>query len=92
MPGPPPPEQKPLPVWTRIALLASGWLLLLIGIAGLFLPGIQGLLSIAAALALLSAGSSRVHAVLRRRLQRWPKVWNRIEDVRHKVHGWLHRE
>ena len=86
------PEPKPLSLWTRIALLVGGWVLLLIGIAGLFLPGIQGLLAIALALALLSAGSNRVHALLRRLLHRWPRLWGRIEEVRRRVQRWLHRD
>jgi uncharacterized membrane protein YbaN (DUF454 family) len=86
---PEPSEHHRLSLGARVLLLAGGWLLLLVGIAGLFLPGIQGLLAIALALALLSAGSQRVHGVLRRLLQRWPRLWHHIEEGRKRVHRWL---
>jgi hypothetical protein len=79
----------PLPLGPRIFLLVTGWLLVVIGIAGLVLPGLQGFLTLLAAAAFLSAGSSAVHGFLRERFRRWPKGWRRMERWRRKLVSWL---
>jgi Putative transmembrane protein (PGPGW) len=75
-----------LPIIMRIAVLVVGWLVILVGLAGLALPGIQGCLTIVVGAALLSLASEMIHRWLRRALQRWPKVWDRVETFR----GWMH--
>jgi hypothetical protein len=75
-----------LPLVVRILVLIVGWVVLLIGVAGLALPGIQGCLTIAVGAALLSLASELIYRGLKRSLQRWPKVWDRIESFR----AWLH--
>lgn len=62
-------------IWKWISIV-GGVMLLLIGIAGLALPGIQGVLTILAALALLSPHSRRA---------RWLLRW--IKDRFHRVRG-----
>lgn len=84
-------EHRPLPalpVAVRLILLVVGWLLLLVGIAGLVLPGIQGILTLVVAAAVLSLVSEFVYRTLRRGLERWPKVWQKIERFRR----WLHEK
>lgn len=81
----------PLPLVLRIAVLVVGWLVLLVGVAGLALPGIQGCLTIAVGAALLSLASELIHRRLKGALQRWPRVWDRIEGFRSWVHGKLSR-
>jgi len=80
---------SPLPWPLRMALLALGWLCILVGIAGLFLPGIQGILTIALGIALLSLGSESLHRFLHSMLRRWPRIWNPIERFRQRMHKWL---
>jgi uncharacterized membrane protein YbaN (DUF454 family) len=70
-------------------VLIVGGLLLAVGVAGLALPGIQGILTIVLALAVLSLASKWVHYGLRRLLVRWPKAYDRMEGIRHRIHGWL---
>lgn len=85
-----PPERiqlPPLPLRARIPLLALGWLLLVLGVPGLFLPGLQGILMIVVGLALASLGSDTVHRFLERRLQRHPRLWERLERLRHSLHS-----
>ena len=77
-----------LPLALRLLLLVVGWLLLLVGIAGLALPGLQGCLTLALAAAVLSLASEMVYRGLRRVLRRWPGAWERVEGFR----GWLHRK
>jgi uncharacterized membrane protein YbaN (DUF454 family) len=80
-----------LPFALRVAVLAIGWLLVLIGIVGLFLPVLQGGLSLALGFALLSIASQTVHLWLRGLMGRWPKLWRRMEKLRRRLRGWLHR-
>jgi putative transmembrane protein PGPGW len=84
-------RQRPLPLWLRVVVLVVGWLILLVGVAGLVLPGIQGIATIVAGLAILSVASETAHRWMRRSLQRWPKVWLRVDRFRARLHDWLHR-
>ena len=87
---------RPLPLWVRIGVFLVGWLLVLIGIAGLVLPGIQGVFTILVGAALLSLVSEIAYELLRKCLHRWPRAWDRVERFRdrahEKLHGWFHRE
>jgi Putative transmembrane protein (PGPGW) len=83
--------RRPLPLWVRIAVLTVGWLVLLVGVAGLVLPGIQGVATILAGLAILSISSELAHRWMRRALQRWPKLSGRVERFRTRMQSWLHR-
>ena len=82
---------RPLPFWLRVVVLLVGWLVLLVGVAGLVLPGIQGIVTILLGAAILSVASELAHRWMKKTLQRWPKVWNRIEAFRDKIHDRLHR-
>ena len=62
-----------------------------VGVAGLALPGIQGVLTIALAAAVLSLASATADRVLRSVLGRWPRLLRRVDLFRHKVHRKLHR-
>ena len=84
-------RRPPLPLGVRIAIFVIGWLLILIGVAGLVLPGIQGVFTIVVGAALISLDNELVYRGLRRVFQRWPKVWDRIERFREKAHDWIHR-
>lgn len=81
-----------LSLGTRVLTFIVGWSLLLIGVAGLALPGIQGVLTILIGAAVLSIASETVYRLLRRLFRRWPSGWRRVSGFRRKIHGWLHRE
>ena len=83
--------RRQLSPFTRAALFVVGWGLVLVGIAGLVLPGIQGILTILIGLGVLSVASRTVHRLLRSLFQRWPALWERIEAFREKVHDRLSR-
>ena len=80
-----------LSLWARILVFVAGWTLLLIGIVGLALPGIQGILTILLGAAVLSLVSETVYRLLRRVLRRWPGLWDKIDRIRRKAHQKLHR-
>ena len=86
-----PGNRVPLPLGIRIGIFVIGWLLILIGIAGLVLPGIQGVFTIVAGAALISLDNEMVYRGLRRVFQRWPRIWDRIERFREKSHAWIQR-
>lgn len=81
----------PLPMWLRVVVLLVGWVVLLVGVAGLVLPGIQGVLTIILGAAILSVASETAHRWTRQCLQRWPKAHDRVEAFREKIHDKLHR-
>jgi putative transmembrane protein PGPGW len=84
-------SHRRLPLGLRILVFAAGWMLILIGVAGLVLPGIQGVLTLLAGVALLSLVSELAYRSLRRALRRWPAAWQRVERFRERAHDWLHR-
>ena len=84
-------QALPLPLWVRFTVLGLGWFLVVIGVVGLFLPILQGGLSLALGFALLSLASQSFHLWLRRVMGRWPGLWKRMERLRRRTHGWLHR-
>jgi len=60
------------PDWRRWALLVGGWLFVVLGVAGLFLPFLQGFLFLFVGLALLSLASPRVRLARMRVGARYP--------------------
>ena len=86
-----PRKHAPLPIWLKVVLLFLGWLVVLVGIAGLVLPGIQGILTIVLGAAILSVASERVYVGFRLLLRRWPKIRQRFDRFRHRLHDRLTR-
>jgi hypothetical protein len=83
--------RPPLPLAARVGIFVLGWVLILVGVAGLVLPGIQGIATILVGAALLSLDNELVYRGLRRLLTRWPRAWERLERFREKAHDRLHR-
>lgn len=88
---PDPPKRPRLSAGVRVGVFLVGWLLVLVGLAGLILPGIQGVLTILLGAALLSLDNELVYRGLRKVLQRWPAVLQRMEGFRERTHERLHR-
>ncbi|HKI05757.1 MAG TPA: PGPGW domain-containing protein, partial [Thermoanaerobaculia bacterium] len=80
-----------LSMGVRVGIFVVGWLLILVGVAGLVLPGIQGIATILVGAALLSLDNALFYRGLRRLLSRWPHLWRRLESFREKDHDRLHR-
>ncbi|HWN41316.1 MAG TPA: PGPGW domain-containing protein [Thermoanaerobaculia bacterium] len=81
--------RRPLPLWLRILVLLVGWIVLLVGVAGLVLPGIQGIATIAIGAAILSVASELAYEWMRKSLRRWPKIWDRVERFRDRIYDKL---
>jgi len=71
--------------WLRAALLTLGGALIAVGIAGLVLPGIQGVLTILAGLVVVSLASHTAHKRMRRGLRRWPRALDAYEGMRRRL-------
>ena len=84
-------QRPPLPVWVRVLVLTTGWILVVLGVVGIFLPILQGGLCLALGFALLSVGSQTVHLWLRKLLRRWPGLWKRLERLRRRILRWIRR-
>lgn len=86
------PNERRLPLKTRIVLGVAGGLLVVLGIAGLFLPFLQGILFLVLAAAVLSLTSRRIYTWLAGTIgERWPGAWERVERFRTRVRWKLRR-
>lgn len=75
----------------RIALLIAGWLVVILGLAGLLLPGLQGILLLMLGAAILSVASDTVHRGLERILEGRPRIRDRLNEFRRRLHRRLGR-
>ena len=80
----------------RWGLLALGWGFILVGIAGLFLPVLQGILCLLIGLFILSSEYVWAHKLLGKLKARFPKIAAQFEKAKEKSEAWisrtLHRE
>lgn len=81
-----------LPLALRVALLVLGWLVIILGLAGLLLPGLQGILLLVLGAAILSVASDAVHRWLEKVLEHRPKIRQRLNSFRSKLHAKLTRD
>src|SRR5262245_49991453 len=91
MTDPSPPPRPRLRLGVRIGIFIVGWVLILVGVAGLVLPGVQGVLTIVLGAALLSLDNELIYRLMRRIFNRWPHLWERVERLRERTHDKLHR-
>ena len=75
----------------RILILIIGWFFLLLGIAGLFLPILQGVLFILIGLIILSSEYVWAHHLLQRLKEKFPKLGRVADEATDKARGWLGR-
>jgi uncharacterized protein len=69
----------------RIAIYVAGWGFILLGIAGLFLPILQGILFILVGLFLLSSVSPWAERMLHRIRARFPRISKQLELAKDKA-------
>jgi uncharacterized protein len=89
------PRRNGKTTWQKIALYWTGWVFIVLGVLGLFLPILQGILFLLIGLALLSAVSPRVRLFrqrLRRRARaRYPHWTGRFEEAERRAKHWVRR-
>lgn len=71
--------------------LGLGWFFILLGIAGLFLPVLQGVLFLCIGLILLSRRSRRVRWLIMRAGRRWPRFRQALTVARARMAEWRAR-
>ena len=74
----------------RWLMIAAGWFFIVLGIAGLFLPVLQGILFLLIGLLILSSEYVWAHRILSRLRQRFPRVTHRADAISASVHAWVH--
>ncbi len=84
---------NPPPAWKRPLMLVLGWVFVVLGVVGLFLPFLQGILFLLVGVYLLSLGSARAR-LLRQRARRWlraryPNPVARVEAVERRATDWI---
>jgi uncharacterized membrane protein YbaN (DUF454 family) len=79
-------------IYKRWTLLITGWAFLLLGIAGLFLPVLQGVLFIGIGLVILSTEYVWAHNLLQKLKTRFPKFGGTLERARERAHRWIHTD
>jgi uncharacterized protein len=75
----------------RILVLIVGWAFILLGIAGLFLPILQGILFILIGLIILSSEYVWAHHLLKRIKERFPKLGHVADEATEKAKAWMRR-
>ena len=73
-------------------IFVAGWVLLFLGILGLFLPILQGILFIMIGLAILSSRSPTIQRLLKRLESRYPHHHDRIVGWRDRFMKWFKKE
>ena len=79
--------------WSHLVTAAAAvyWLVIFLGLAGLLLPGLQGILLLILGAAILSVASDTVHRWLENLLEHRPKLLKRLNTFRNKLHSKLSR-
>ena len=78
-------------IWKKWLLLTVGWTFIVLGIAGLFLPVLQGILFLIIGLFILSSEYAWAHDLLARVRARFPKAEARFHEASEKASAWISR-
>jgi uncharacterized protein len=73
----------------EIGILIAGWIFLVLGILGLFLPILQGVLFILIGLAILSSRSKMIQRLLKGLEERFPQHHAKVEKWKERVTNWF---
>ncbi len=73
----------------RLVVLVIGWGFILLGIAGLFLPVLQGILFLLIGLLILSTEYVWAHRLLQRLRQRFPGLASKVNEAQMGAEQWI---
>lgn len=82
-------DSESRPAWKQWAILISGWVFIVLGILGLFLPFLQGILFLVIGLVLLAQVQHWPRRLLEKLKRRFPKLGGMVEKSEEKVKGWF---
>jgi uncharacterized protein len=75
----------------KVLVLVVGWGFILLGIAGLFLPVLQGILFLMIGLVILSTEYVWAHHLLAKIRSRFPKIAGTADRAKEKAAHWMQR-
>lgn len=75
----------------RIGVLLLGWGFVLLGIAGLFLPVLQGILFLLIGLVILSSEYVWAHKLLQKLRERFPGIAGKADLAQARAAAWMRR-
>ncbi len=75
----------------RLAVLLLGWAFVLLGIAGLFLPVLQGILFILVGLIILSSEYVWAHKLVQRLRGRFPSIARKADEAQARASNLMRR-
>ena len=75
----------------RVLLIVTGWAFVALGIAGLFLPVLQGILFLLIGLMILSTEYTWAQKLLHKLRQRFPKIGAVADQASARAHAWMTR-
>jgi uncharacterized membrane protein YbaN (DUF454 family) len=79
------PESPPKPLrskWRRFLILFSGWMFVVLGVLGIFLPILQGILFLAVGFYLLSLESPWAHRKIEQMREKYPRLGATFDQAR----------
>ena len=75
----------------KLILLILGWIFIVLGVLGLFLPILQGILFLLIGLVLLAQVSPRVRLLRIKLRQRYPKAAGKFDEAESLAADWFDR-
>jgi uncharacterized protein len=75
----------------RIGIILVGWVFIVLGILGLFLPVLQGILFLLIGLLILSTEYVWAHNLLQKLRARFPRIAGHMDHARQRAEQWTHR-
>jgi len=75
----------------RIGVIAVGWAFIVLGIAGLFLPILQGVLFLLIGLLILSTEYVWAHHLLQKLRARFPRIAGHVDAAKERAERWMRR-
>lgn len=75
----------------RLSKIVLGWVFLVLGVLGLFLPILQGVLFLAIGLAILATEQVWAHRLLTWLRVRFPRFAHLFDHARHQSERWVHK-
>jgi uncharacterized membrane protein YbaN (DUF454 family) len=75
----------------KVLAIVAGWIFIILGVVGLFLPFMQGVLFIMIGLTILSSEYVWAHDLLKKVRARFPRIAIFSDRARDKATGWMHR-
>jgi uncharacterized membrane protein YbaN (DUF454 family) len=73
----------------RIGVIVVGWAFIVLGIAGLFLPVLQGILFLLIGLLILSTEYVWAHNLLHKLRTRFPAIAKHMDRARERAERWI---